>query len=84
MAINSREEQMEALDIDFDKMTAALDKQHLMRLADTAISCMEDVLAAMAKNDGGDAYDFDGSMEEVDCAREAVDHYKGYLITGQK
>jgi hypothetical protein len=84
MTINPREAQMEALDIDFDKMTHGHDKQHLLRLADAAISCMEDVLAAMAKNDGGDAYYFDGSMEEVDLAREAVDHYKGYLITGQR
>ena len=65
-------------------MTRDLDKDTLLRRADKAISLALDIIENLQTNEAGDALEFMGSMNDRDAAMEAIDHYKGYLITGQK
>jgi hypothetical protein len=74
----------ERSDREFKAMTRDLDKDHLLLLADKAISMALNVLHDMQENEAGDAFEFTGSMNEIEDARQAIDWYKGYLITGQK
>ena len=69
---------------DFLDMTINRNKETLLLLADRALSAFESILDEMVKNEADDAYEFRGSMNDVEDAREAMHRYKGYLITGQK
>ena len=75
---------MSSMDQDFLKMAEPLDKKALLILADHAVSLAEMVLDSIKESEAGDAYEYDGPMGDIDCARDAISRYKGYLITGQK
>lgn len=59
-------------------------REELLRLADAAINAGQEVLDAMRRTPGGDAYDYTGSTSMIDYARETVNHYTGYLLTGKQ
>lgn len=59
-----------------------IDRDELLRRADEALSARREVLRAI--RDRGDHYEYAGGMNTVEEARDAVEHYEGYKITGQK
>jgi hypothetical protein len=75
---------MDDVEEDFKQLTGRLDKDQLLFLADAALCAMEGVLDGMHESESGDYYEYNGSMKDVECARETISRYRGYLITGQK
>lgn len=60
------------------------DKDELLRRAEEALRACRAVLRGFREGPGGDHFVWDGSMNNVEEAREQMEHFVGYKITGQK
>lgn len=63
---------------------AERDPRIAARLLQRALSCCTSVLADLRLSPGGDCYTFEGSMNTVEDAKEAVDQFDAYMLATEK